>query len=66
MKKLLGILLLAVFVLTHHSAYAMNGNELVNNMRENQKTEKIDAFIAWKSGIYLGYVSGVFRGGLGS
>ena len=60
MKRLLGIVLFAVFVLSFHSAFAMSGNELVDGMRVYLKADKnytkADYLLA---GNYLGYVQGV-------
>jgi len=60
MKRLLGIVLFAVFVLSFHSTFAMSGNELVDGMRAYLKADKdytkADYLLA---GNYLGYVQGV-------
>jgi hypothetical protein len=61
MKKLLGILLFAVFVLSFHSAFAaISGNDLIDGMRVYLKADKdytkADYLLA---GNYLGYVQGV-------
>ena len=60
MKKLSAIVLFAVFVLSCHSAFAMNGEDLVDGMRSYLKAEKdytkADYLLA---GNYMGYVQGV-------
>jgi len=59
MKKRLGLVLFAVFVLCCHSAFAMNGHDLIEGMNAYLKEEKdytkADYFLA---GSYLGYVQG--------
>jgi hypothetical protein len=63
MKRLLGIVLLAVFMLTSHSAYAgfKSGNALVNDMREFYKMGKNDQSInSIMAANYIGYIIGVF------
>ncbi len=60
MKKLLGIVLLAVLIFSFHSAFAMSGNDLAVGMRVYIKADKdytkADYLLA---GNYLGYVQGV-------
>ena len=60
MKRLLGIVLFTVFVLSCHSAFAMTGNDLSEGMKAYLKADKdytnADYFLA---GNYLGYVQGV-------
>lgn len=60
MKKLLGIALFVVFVLSCPSAFAVSGDELVDGMRSYLKAEKdytkADYLLA---GNYMGYVQGV-------
>lgn len=59
MKKRLGLVLFAVFVLSCHSAFAMSGHDLIDGMNAYLKEEKdytkADYFLA---GSYLGYVQG--------
>jgi hypothetical protein len=60
MKKLLGIVLFAVFILSCHPAFAMSGDDLIDGMRSYLKEEKdytkADYLLA---GNYMGYVQGV-------
>ena len=60
MKRLLGIVLFAVIVLSFHSAFAISGNDLIPGMRVYLKADKdytkADFLLA---GNYLGYVQGV-------
>jgi hypothetical protein len=60
MKRQLGIVLFAVFVLSCHSAFAMSGGDLIDGMRSYLKAEKdytkADYLLA---GNYMGYVQGV-------
>ena len=60
MKRLLGIVLFAVIVLSFHSAFAISGNDLIAGMRVYLKADKdytkADFLLA---GNYLGYVQGV-------
>ena len=60
MKRLLGIVLFAVYVLSFHSAFAISGNDLAAGMRAYLKADKdytkADFLLV---GNYLGYVQGV-------
>lgn len=60
MRRLSGIVLFAVFILSCQSALAMSGNELIDGMKSYLKAEKdytkADYLLA---GNYMGYVLGV-------
>ena len=60
MKKLSGIVLFVVLILSAHTALAMSGHDLAEGMKSYLKAEKdytpADFFLA---GNYLGYVQGV-------
>jgi hypothetical protein len=63
MKRLSGIVLFVVFVLTCHSAYAYfdDWNKLVEGMREFYKAENSDSKTKYYAvGQYAGYVMGVY------